>query len=245
MQKKYNQKHYTVNCAIIFNLSCVVRLYADLSKSINMHLFVDQIRAYTVFLKHWTTYISLASLVLAVFLLGCLRIFTELVGLNITRNWKWPQLMIFCHWKRLRLHLSNSSGRQSKVKLFSWNCQDLRYSRLLERHLIIKPALMKRLDLGHDPEPIVVNGSLFPLTSAGFGSGLYFLKWIDSQRKSAISKWHPFLRSWKIPKTIVYFTHGYSYMYGSLLMGSTQCILKVKKKPLKSKRCSSHSEYLI
>lgn len=71
---------------------------------------------------------------------------------------------------------------QSKVNLFSWNCQDLRYSRLLERHPIINPALMKRMDLGHDPEPIVVNGRLFPLTSSGFGSGLYFLKWINSQQ---------------------------------------------------------------
>lgn len=130
---------------------------------------------------HSTTYISLASLVLAVFSLGWLRILTELVGLNKTRKWKCSQLRFSCHWKRPRLHLSNSSGWQCKEKLFSWNYQDFRYSRLLERHPIItNSALRKRLDLGHDPEPIVVNGSLFPLTSAGFGSGLYFLKWTDS-----------------------------------------------------------------
>lgn len=49
---------------------------------------------------------------------------------------------------------------------------------------------MKRMDLGHDPEPIVVNGSLFPLTSVGFVLGLYFLKRIDSLQVSAKSKWH-------------------------------------------------------
>lgn len=144
---------------------------------------------------HWTTCISLVSLVLAVFSLGCLRILTELVGINITRNWKCPQSRFSCHWKRPWLHLSRSSGQQSKVKLFCWIWRELRYSRLLEGHLIINPAFMKTLDLGHDPEPVVVNGSLFPLTSAGFGSGLYFLKLIESQRNSAISKWHPFLRS--------------------------------------------------
>lgn len=178
-----------------FNLSCVAWLYADLSKSINVHLFIDQIRAYTVFLK-----CALNNIYFFGFTCSCCFLIRmpkdfELVALNITRNWKCPQLRSSSHWKRSWLHLSNSSGRQSKVKLFSWKCWDLRYSRLLERHLIINPALMKRLDLGHDPEPIVVNGSLFPLTSAGFGSGLYFLKWIDSQRKSAVSKWHPFLRS--------------------------------------------------
>lgn len=92
------------------------------------------------------------------------------------KEMKIPQLMFSYHSNRPQLHLSNFSGLQSKVKLFSWNCRDFRYSRVLESHLIINPALMKRLDLGHDPEPIVVNGSLFPLTSAGFGSGLYFLK---------------------------------------------------------------------
>ena len=144
---------------------------------------------------YWTPYISLALLVLAVFSLGCLRILTELGGLNITRNRKCSQLRFSCYWKWPWLHHLNSIGWKSEVTLFSWNCWDLRYSRILESHLVINPALMKRLDLGHDPEPIVVNGSLFPLTSAGFGSGLYFLEWIDTQRKSNVSKWHPFLRS--------------------------------------------------
>lgn len=157
-----------------------MRLYTDLSKRINIYLFIGQTRVCSVFLNNINLFSSICS---CCFLIRMPMDFHLTGGIDYNQELKCPHLKFSSCWqKTVTSYFKSQMEWQSKVDLFSWNCRDLRYFSLQERHPIINPGLMKRMDLGHDPEPIVVNGRLFPLTSSGFGSGLYYLKWINSQQ---------------------------------------------------------------
>lgn len=141
-------------------------------------LFIGQTRVCSVFLNNKNFFSSTYS---CCFLIRILMDFHLTGGIYYNQELKMhPFKVFFSLRKHCDFIFQIRNGWQSKVDLFSWNCRDLSYSRLQERHPIINHGLMKRMDLGHDPEPIVVNGRLFPLTSSGFGSGLYYLKWINS-----------------------------------------------------------------
>lgn len=165
-------------------MSFVVRLYTDLSKSINMHLFIGQIRVYTVFLKCALINMNFfGSICSCCFVIRMPKDFHWTGGTDYNHKLKMAPFRVFLSLeKTVTSYFKFQMEWGSKVNLFSWNWRDLTYSKLLETPPVINPGLMKRMDLGHDPEPIVVNGRLFPLTSSGFGSGLYYLKWINSQQ---------------------------------------------------------------
>lgn len=155
-----------------------------------------------------------------------------------------PPLKVFLSLKKtMESYFNFWIEWQSKVNLFSWSSQDLRYSRLLERHPINNPGLMKRMDLGHDPEPIVVNGRLFPLTSSGFGSGLYYLKWINSQQNLL---WASGILSWDLRRYRRLTLHPWVWLCMWLTAhGEHPVYLKSKQNTQKSKHWWSHSEYLV